>query len=104
MDKIRIQILDNVKPKAREEVEELLDELEKETIKNYVKETFKGGPKKHFVTNELKEIFIKFINKEINTKEALEISSLKKSTFFRYLKEFKENEEYKTPHLLAISQ
>ena len=93
MDKIRIQILDNVKPKAREEVEGLLDELEKETIKNYVKETFKGGPRKYFVTNGLKEIFIKFINKEINTKEALEISSLKKSTFFRYLKEFKENEE-----------
>ena len=93
MDKIRTQILDNVKPKAREEVEVLLNEFEKETIKNYVKETFKGGPKKHSVTNELKEIFVKFINKEINTKEALEISNLKKSTFFRYLKEFKENEE-----------
>ena len=43
--------------------------------------------------NDKAIFFIKFINKEINTKEALEISSLKKSTFFRYLKEFKEKEE-----------
>ena len=93
MDKIRIQILDNVKPKAREEVEGLLDELEKETIKNYLKETFKGTPKKYNVTNETIEVFKKFINGEIKTNQALEELNIGKSTFFRYLQEFKENEE-----------
>ena len=75
--------------KEKEEVKLLLDELINDT-KHKAFDVFRTV-KKYQVTEETKQVFEKFIQKEINTKQALELTKLGKTTFFKYLKEYKES-------------
>ncbi len=73
-------------------MEKSKDDLKLKIIEDYKKETFKGREKKYFLTKEVKKVIEKFIKRELKTKEVLEILEMSKASFFRILKEYKENQ------------
>ena len=89
MEKLKRDILEQVEESKRLEVKKLLDALELEAVEEYKKSKFKGRDKKYHLTNETMEIIEKFISKELNTKEVLNILGMSKASFFRMLKEYK---------------
>ena len=89
MEKLKRDILEQVKESKRLEVKKLLDTLELEAVEEYKKTKFKGRNKKYHLTNETREIIEKFISKELKTKEILEVLGVSKASFFRMLKEYK---------------
>jgi len=78
--------------KGVREVKRLLEEFKTEVIQEYIKQTFKGGIKKHEFTEDTKEIFKQYLAQEIKTSKAMELLKMSKTTFYRYLKEFQKLE------------
>ena len=73
------------------------EEIEKQAVEEYKKNTFKGREKKYHLTNETREIIEKFISKELNTKEVLIILRMSKASFFRMLRDYKEQKSLEQP-------
>ena len=90
MEILKEKILSYIKnSKEKQEVNLLLDELIKES-KNRAFDVFRTV-KKVELSEQTKQIFEKFIQRKLNTKEVLKLTGLKQSTFFKYLKEYKES-------------
>ena len=62
------------------------EEIEKQAVEEYKKNTFKGREKKIFLDEKTKEILEKFIQRELKIKEALLILGISESSFFKMLK------------------
>ena len=97
MEKLKRDILEQVKESKRLEVKKLLDTLELEAVEEFKKSIFKGREKKYHLTNETREIIEKFISKELNTKEVLNILGMSKASFFRMLRDYKEQNSLEQP-------
>ncbi len=90
MEILKEKILSYIKnSKEKQEVNLLLDELIKES-KNRAFDVFRTV-KKVELSEETKQIFEKFIQRKLNTKEVLKLTGLKQSNFFKYLKKYKES-------------
>ena len=90
MEKLKREILEQVEESKRPAVKKLLNTLELEAAEEFKKSIFKGRGKKYHLTNETREIIEKFISKELNTKEVLNILGMSKASFFRMLRDYKE--------------
>ncbi len=97
MEKLKREILEQVEESKRPAVKKLLNTLELEAIEEYKKAKFKGRDKKYHLTNETREIIEKFISKELNTKEVLNILGMSKASFFRMLRDYKEQKSLEQP-------
>ena len=83
MEILKEKILSYIKnSKEKQEVNLLLDELIKES-KNRAFDVFRTV-KKVELSEQTKQIFEKFIQRKLKTKEVLTLTGLKQSTFFKY--------------------
>ncbi len=87
MENLEKSILELIPEKNQERAKELINKLKLDAAEEFKKSIFKGRDKKYHLTNETREIIEKFISKELNTKEVLNIS---KASFFRMLRDYKE--------------
>ena len=71
-------------------------------ILEYKKEVFRGREKEFFLNEENKNLCKDFDEKKINTKEALKKTKMSKATFFRMLKEYREQNEKKKGKKMRI--
>lgn len=69
---------------------EKLDFSKSKEIDIYIKQHFKGRPKKHDLSKNVIETIEKQDKGEISTKEALEILNMPKATYFNIKKKYKE--------------
>ena len=97
MENLEKSILELIPGENQERAKELINKIKLETVEEFKKDTFKGREKKHYLTNENKEIIEKFISKELNTKEALRISGISKTSFFRMLRDYKKQKDQARP-------
>ena len=104
MEKLKRDILEQVEESKRQEVKKLLDALELEAVEEYKKTKFKGRNKKYFLDSETKEVIKKFINRELTTKESLEVLGVSKASFFRMLKEYKGHQVEEPKEIIKKQQ
>ncbi len=97
MEKLKREILEQVEESKRPAVKKLLNTLELEAIEEYKKAKFKGRDKKYHIDNETKGILEKYINKELKTKEVLLVLGISKASFFRMLRDYKEQNSLEQP-------
>lgn len=71
------------------------EEIEKQAVEEYKKNTFKGREKKIFLDEKTKGILEKYIKRELKTKEVLLVLGISKASFFRILKEYKGESQVK---------
>ena len=64
-------------------------------ILEYKKEVFKGREKEFVLSEENKNLCKDFDEKKINTSEVLKKTKMSKATFFRMLKEYREQNHQK---------
>lgn len=69
---------------------EKLDFSKSKEIDTYIKQHFKGRPKKYDLSKNVIETIEKQDKGEISTKEALEILNMPKATYFKLKKDYKE--------------
>ena len=97
MKNLEKSILELIPEKNQERAKELINKLKLDAVEEFKKSIFKGRDKKYHLTNETKEIIEKFISKELNTKEVLNSLGMSKASFFRMLKEYKEQKNLEQP-------
>ena len=97
MEKLKREILEQVEESKRPAVKKLLNTLELEAIEEYKKSKFKGRDKKYHIDNETKGILEKYINRELKTKEVLLVLGISKASFFRMLRDYKEQKSLEQP-------
>jgi hypothetical protein len=97
MESLEKNILELIPEKNQERAKELINKLKMETVEEFKKSIFKGRDKKYHLTNETREIIEKFISKELNTKEVLKSLGMSKASFFRILREYKEQNSLEQP-------
>ena len=83
MGAIEKNILELIPRENQERAKELINKLKLDAVEEFKKNIFKGREKKYHLTNETREIIEKFISKELNTKEVLNILGMSKASFFR---------------------
>ena len=89
MENLEKSILELIPGENQERAKELINKLKLDAVEEFKKSIFKGREKKYHLTNETREIIEKYINKELKTKEILEVLGVSKASFFRMLKEYK---------------
>ena len=97
MGAIEKNILELIPAENQERAKELINKLKLDAIEKFKKSIFKGRGKKYHLTNETREIIEKFISKELNTKEILNILGMSKASFFRMLRDYKEQNSLEQP-------
>lgn len=97
MKNLEKSILELIPAESQERAKELINKLKLDAVEEFKKSIFKGRDKKYHLTNETKEIIEKFISKELNTKEVLNSLGMSKASFFRMLKEYKEQKNLEQP-------
>ena len=97
MENLEKSILELIPEKNQERAKELINKIKLETVEEFKKSIFKGREKKYHLTNETREIIEKFISKELNTKEVLNILGMSKASFFRMLRDYKEQKSLEQP-------
>ena len=97
MGAIEKNILELIPRENQERAKELINKLKLDAVEEFKKNIFKGREKKYHLTNETMENIEKFISKELNTKEVLNILGMSKASFFRMLKEYKEQKSLGQP-------
>ena len=102
MKNLEKSILELIPEKNQERAKDLINKLKLDAVEEYKLEKFKGRSKKYHLNNETKEIIEKFISKELNTKEVLNSLGMSKASFFRMLKEYKEQKKHKTALKLKL--
>ena len=80
------------------------EEIEKQAVEEYKKNTFKGRDKKIFLDEKTKEILEKYIKRELKTKEVLLVLGISKASFFRMLKEYKGHQVEEPKELKEIHE
>ena len=97
MENLEKSILELIPEKNQERAKELINKLKLDAVEKFKKSKFKGRNKKYHLTNETREIIEKFISKELNTKEVLNILGMSKASFFRMLRDYKEQNSLEQP-------
>ena len=97
MENLEKSILELISGENQEKAKELINKLKLDAVEEFKKSIFKGREKKYHLTNETREIIEKFISKELNTKEVLNILGMSKASFFRMLREYKEQKSLEQP-------
>ena len=97
MGAIEKNILELIPAENQERAKELINKLKLDAAEEFKKSIFKGREKKYHLTNETREIIEKFISKELNTKEVLNILGMSKASFFRMLRDYKEQKSLEQP-------
>ena len=97
MGAIEKNILELIPAENQERAKELINKLKLDAAEEFKKSIFKGRDKKYHLTNETREIIEKFISKELNTKEVLNILGMSKASFFRMLRDYKEQKSLEQP-------
>ena len=97
MENLEKSILELIPEKNQERAKELINKLKLDAAEEFKKSIFKGRDKKYHLTNETREIIEKFISKELNTKEVLNILGMSKASFFRMLRDYKEQNSLEQP-------
>ncbi len=97
MGAIEKNILELIPAENQERAKELINKLKLDAAEEFKKNIFKGREKKYHLTNETREIIEKFISKELNTKEVLNILGMSKASFFRMLRDYKEQKSLEQP-------
>ena len=97
MENLEKSILELIPEKNQERAKELINKLKLDAAEEFKKSIFKGRGKKYHLTNETREIIEKFISKELNTKEILNILGMSKASFFRMLRDYKEQNSLEQP-------
>ena len=90
-------ILELIPAESQERAKDLINKLKLDAVEEYKLEKFKGRSKKYQITIETKETLEKFMSKELNTKEVLNSLGMSKASFFRMLKEYKEQKNLEQP-------
>ena len=97
MGAIEKNILELIPAENQERAKELINKLKLDAVKEFKKSIFKCREKKYHLTNVTREIIEKFISKELNTKEVLNILGMSKASFFRMLRDYKEQNSLEQP-------
>ena len=97
MENLEKSILELIPEKNQERAKELINKIKLDAAEEFKKSIFKGRGKKYHLTNETREIIEKFISKELNTKEVLNILGMSKASFFRMLRDYKEQKSLEQP-------
>jgi hypothetical protein len=97
MGAIEKNILELIPAENQERAKELINKLKLDAVEEYKLEKFKGRSKKYQITIETKETLEKFISKELNTKEVLKSLGMSKASFFRMLRDYKEQNSLEQP-------
>jgi hypothetical protein len=97
MESLEKNILELIPEKNQERAKELINKLKMETVEEFKKSIFKGRDKKYHLTNETRELLEKFISKELKTKEVLKSLGMSKASFFRMLRDYKEQNSLEQP-------
>ena len=97
MENLEKSILELIPEKNQERAKELINKLKLDAVEEFKKSIFKGRDKKYHLTNETRELLEKFISKELNTKEVLNILGMSKASFFRMLRDYKEQKNQEQP-------
>lgn len=97
MESLEKNILELIPAESQEKAKGLINKLKLDAVEEFKKSIFKGRDKKYHLTNETREIIEKFISKELNTKEVLNILGMSKASFFRMLRDYKEQKSLEQP-------
>ena len=97
MKNLEKSILELIPAESQEKAKGLINKLKLDAVEEYKLEKFKGRSKKYQITIETKEILEKFMSKELKTKEVLNSLGMSKASFFRMLKEYKEQKSLEQP-------
>ena len=97
MENLEKSILELIPGENQERAKELINKLKLDAVEEFKKIIFKGREKKYHLTNETREIIEKFISKELNTKEVLNILGMSKASFFRMLRDYKKQNSLEQP-------
>lgn len=97
MKNLEKSILELIPAESQERAKGLINKLKLDAVEEYKLEKFKGRSKKYQITIETKEILEKFMNKELKTKEVLNSLGMSKSSFFRMLRDYKEQKNLEQP-------
>ena len=97
MKNLEKSILELIPAESQERAKDLINKLKLDAVEEYKLEKFKGRSKKYQITIETKETLEKFISKELNTKEVLNSLGMSKASFFRMLRDYKEQKNLEQP-------
>ena len=97
MENLEKNILELIPRENQEKAKELINKIKLDAVEEFKKNIFKGREKKYHLTNETREIIEKFISKELNTKEVLNILGMSKASFFRMLRDYKKQKDQARP-------